>query len=597
MGNDGLDLEGILRIPWNVEIKLTAQAGYTQSGPLYLKTDTFVDTSSLPSAVDSTMTQDGSRIIKIRSVILDSRGLPTGQPIATNLIINNCLLMGTCGVNRNGRILVPNHNEKGARRRTSASASTIMMQGAGMAGGRENNNTTRNSEAGGDYDIPATYQNESNHDWSYCKPGHRQGNVVELVDNKFAVEIAGEPCVWIFSRTPPISSQANAANSNNRDSGAGGFASQMLRRRTGSFSAGHIQSHHIPTAASAAGPSTQQSNKSSTSDIGNSLFGAGNRSDASRAGTSVYLLEVQYYLRLETGLPLYIPITRHLWGELAKSPEGCAIIDDLHCIQEMLALARDRGPNTKSIDCRGALWALGHIGSSDLGFAAICAQDPDFVSWCIDLACCSPDYHMRGTAFQVIGLLSRSGKAQRQLRQLRWDYSPPGSRAAFAMPRNFRDLFAHHSHNHERLSSAASYKLAPPPEVCGATPLLNPGEVSPELELINYLLRFPGMLLYKESRAKIELLRSSHPEMLSSRAVFVVVMKLLEKYTFKLAARREIVKMFSAHAKTKAPPPQTRERGLGSKGGGGANSSANGSASASFATAGSITITPTMSEN
>ena len=124
-------------------------------------------------------------------------------------------------------------------------------------------------------------------------------------------------------------------------------------------------------------------------------------------------------------------------------------------------------------------------------------------------------------------------------------------------------------------------------------PLLNLVDSKPELEFFNYLLKFPGMLLYKESRAKIELLRSTHPELLSSRAVFVVVMKILEKYTFKLVARREIVKMFSVHARTKVPPPP--------RGGNKpqpANSSSNVSASASFAAAGSaIHITPNLSEN
>jgi len=571
VGNDGIDLEGLLRVPWNVEVKLTAQAGYTQSGSLYLKTDTFVDTSSLPSSVDATMTQDGTRIIKIRSVILDSRGLPSGQPIATNLIINNCLLIGGCGVVRSGRLVPPAHAEKSRRRVSASSASAMMMQT-----GRDSLSNGRNSEVG-DQDTPVTFQNDSQ-DWSYCKPGHRQGHVVEMHDNKFAVEIAGEPCVWIFSRTATTShsssSSAGSQSASIRD-GNTAFASHVLRRRTGSFSAGLVQANP---------------NQNDKTDVGNTLFG-NNRTDASRAGSTVYLVEVQYHLRLETGLPLFIPIGRHVWGELAKSPEGCAMLEDLRCIREMLAIARDTGPHAKSSERRAALWALGHMGSTDLGFAALTAEDPDFLTWCIDLTCCSPEYHMRGTAFQVIGLVSRSSKAQKQLRHLRWDCSPAGSRAAVAMPYNFRDLFSHHSHNHERISAAASYKLPPPPEVCGATPMLNAGTVSPELELINYLLKFPGMLLYKESRAKIEVLRNAHPELLSSRAVFVVVMKILEKYTFKLAARREIVKLFSSHARSKVPV-KDRERGAR----GSATASASVSQAASF-TGGAPFTPPSISEN
>jgi hypothetical protein len=82
-------------------------------------------------------------------------------------------------------------------------------------------------------------------DWSICRPGHRN-IITELGDRRFSVEIPGEPLVYIFCR-------ALNQDSSNR--------SWRLREGTS----------------------------------------ATPRSDPSRAGSGfTYLVEVHYYLRLET---------------------------------------------------------------------------------------------------------------------------------------------------------------------------------------------------------------------------------------------------------------------------------------------------------
>lgn len=61
----------------------------------------------------------------------------------------------------------------------------------------------------------------------------------------------------------------------------------------------------------------------------------------------------------------------------------------------------------------------------------------------------------------------------------------------------------------------------------------------------------PGMILAADSKARLEKLRVQRPEAFASRAVWVGVMHLFDTYTFKLASRRDVTKMFSVDAKKK----------------------------------------------
>lgn len=121
-----LDLHGLLRVPWNMEVKLTTQAAYQAlSSPEYLKVDTFLgfdtkyhvtfmvniitwycvpDVSELSSPFCFETTSDSSRLIRVRGIVLDGKGYPYGQIIPQNKIISNTLMAGVCPINKDGRI-------------------------------------------------------------------------------------------------------------------------------------------------------------------------------------------------------------------------------------------------------------------------------------------------------------------------------------------------------------------------------------------------------------------------------------------------------------------------------------------------------------
>lgn len=136
---------------------------------------------------------------------------------------------------------------------------------------------------------------------------------------------------------------------------------------------------------------------------------------------------------------MFVQMPRHLYGELARTPEGCSLISKARIIETQLACVHNS--EEPHLQRRAALWALGHIGATELGCTAICFVDPSFLEWCVRMACEDTNYAMRGAAFQCLGLLSRSAKGSRKLNQLQWLAAPADGNSAVAVPRTPGQLF------------------------------------------------------------------------------------------------------------------------------------------------------------
>ena len=57
--------------------------------------------------------------------------------------------------------------------------------------------------------------------------------------------------------------------------------------------------------------------------------------------------------------------------------------------------------------------------------------------------------------------------------------------------------------------------------------------------------------MYRDSKQRLDLMKKERPELFSKRSLFVEVLKILDAYTFKLTARREVLKLFTNNAKLK----------------------------------------------
>lgn len=167
----------------------------------------------------------------------------------------------------------------------------------------------------------------------------------------------------------------------------------------------------------------------------------GQPQSAAKTDSTVILVEIQYLMKLETGLSALVPIAHHLFGELGKSHKGCSIITEKKILNQQIEIAKNE--NADEFKRKGALWTLGQICSSESGCSTVLEHDSSFIDWCVSYVCSGENLGLRGTMFYILGLVSRSKRGSAKLFQLNWVSSPVGSNAAVAVPQNPSALFQH----------------------------------------------------------------------------------------------------------------------------------------------------------
>mmetsp|Transcript_21477 Transcript_21477/g.31154 ORF Transcript_21477/g.31154 Transcript_21477/m.31154 type:complete len:1569 (+) Transcript_21477:93-4799(+) len=512
----GVDIEGLLRMPWNIEVKVTGPSGVEAE---YVKVDTYLDSSELGCPASNDMTSDTLRLVKVRGVVLDKQGIPSGHAVMNDRTLMSALLCGVCPVKRDG-VVMPSEE------RSTSSSNPISNTTSGDMRGSLGNSTVNHSihrrrksvaaakssysspdllgSVRGSYcepapewstsgDVPLTFLSDHLQDWTKCKPSHRLK--LRQIDipgtDRFAVEISGEPTVFIFSRNAPSSKGSD---------------------------------RHAQT-----------------------------RIDSRPQQPSVaYLVEVHYVLRLQTGQAAFLPLPRHMYGELSRTSAGMKLMHSQNIIPDLLL--RAQAVSTPSSDVIAALWALGHISSSENGIQAIIAIDKNFVAWCIEIATENRSYSVRAVAFTVLGLISRTEKGSQQLSSCGWEAAPIHY-IAVAVPKDPSVLFESAINNSPDMEHMGQTELAM------SSPFhrrfrdtttwfgFDGSDGDLESNILQCIAKLPGQLLYKDSYATLMKYHTSHSEMFQSRKLYMAVHDILANYTFKLSLRRMIMGLFSPGAK------------------------------------------------
>jgi rapamycin-insensitive companion of mTOR len=563
----GVDLEGLLRLPLNIEAKVLAPLIKT-SGPgsgvgggkdaaRYIRLDSYLDTSELRCPASNEMTSDNLRTVKVRGIVLNAKGEPGGFPVMNDRILMSCLLCGTCPVSKEGRVGLSANNlgqrsggsgsgsgggggdrEMGADGGRATSASVSKSSNMSVQARRQSIISANTGDKDADWykdqaDVPVSALNAAIHDWTTCKPTHRTAPrrlPVPGDPHKYSIELPGEPAVFVFSTVPPPGT----------GSGAGDKASAAV----------------------------------------------------------TFLVEVHYVLSLQTGQSAFLPLPRHMYGEMARTGEGRALLANrrivsslLHHVEQYAAgismyvpsspakqgndpsgcysPSPPRPPSSSSAAASSlppptthiisSLWGLGHIAAIEEGFQLILDVCPRFVPSCIDLATEAMSYSVRSCAFSVLGLISRTESGSVQLAANKWEASPIHY-VAVAVPDDPSVLFSCDGDLEAELEavetlggvqSQSQDRVPFSVHELQETLALEERTLSVESELLEAVGRLPGQLLYKETLARIKELKRARPEAFANRGLFLGVHALLEKYTFKLSIRRFLLDLFAVEAKQK----------------------------------------------
>lgn len=122
-------------------------------------------------------------------------------------------------------------------------------------------------------------------------------------------------------------------------------------------------------------------------------------------------------LELELGL-----VPPHFYRELARTDEGCRLLEKSGHFNEFASTIRDFKLEEEDGEVltkvKGCLWAIGNVGSMELGVHFL--EETEIVGSIVAIAENAEVMSLRGTAFFVLGLISRSEHGNEMLLEHGW---------------------------------------------------------------------------------------------------------------------------------------------------------------------------------
>jgi rapamycin-insensitive companion of mTOR len=267
----------------------------------------------------------------------------------------------------------------------------------------------------------------------------------------------------------------------------------------------------------------------------------------------------------------------HLYGELASTRPGCALLAETKHVDEFAGTAFGESRDA-AVRC-GALWALGHIGRSASGLQAFLAAD-GLVPRIIAVAERSADLSLRGTAFYALGLIAATEQGRELLGRHQW-HTPKNHRALIALPADVgRSGFLRvdsvgddigESDSPQRQPAAVGSQLsgggsAPAaaadsgdsavelivgsvPNDCvpapyKPAPFAGVAEPSSDQELMRLIVNLSNHILSESSVRQLKRIYQENAERFLNPSLYAIVLKLLQLYHFRLPFRRFIYGLF-----------------------------------------------------
>ncbi|KAJ5614109.1 hypothetical protein N7528_007763 [Penicillium herquei] len=228
----------------------------------------------------------------------------------------------------------------------------------------------------------------------------------------------------------------------------------------------------------------------------------------------------------------------HFYRELARTAEGCKLLEQSGHFNEFAWTIRDfrldEEEHEALLKVKGCLWAVGNVGSMELGALFL---DTEIVQRIVVIAESAGVLTMRGTAFFVLGLISRSRHGLQVLRELGWDSAidQEGDSLGFCLPTDFRKLFLISFPGYNEKS-----KRTPQDALKEATTDPDPTNQ----KILKHVVDMGNTVLSKRSATDLHNLKSKQPERFHQVHLFRKTLCILESHHFRLPARRFALDLF-----------------------------------------------------
>ncbi|KAK0623643.1 Rapamycin-insensitive companion of mTOR, N-term-domain-containing protein [Immersiella caudata] len=264
----------------------------------------------------------------------------------------------------------------------------------------------------------------------------------------------------------------------------------------------------------------------------------------------------------------------HFYRELTRTQEGCKLLSEKGHFNEFVSTIRDYGMQSDDpemiVKVKGCLWAVGNVGSMELGAPFL--ESCDVVEHIVKIAQSHEIMSLRGTAFFVLGLISRSIHGLEILSENGWDANTNimGISLGFCIPANLGKLFSLQPWKHTSVTTiqlpgtqkTEAAKLPAIPSRPRSESLMKAIQEEEGLDttetrrveldpdptnqrILELVIDLANMVLYRRARAELMQIKA-HKKAIGFKQprLFRRVMGLLECHHYRLADRSMIVGLF-----------------------------------------------------
>ncbi|CAI7600943.1 unnamed protein product [Penicillium pancosmium] len=228
----------------------------------------------------------------------------------------------------------------------------------------------------------------------------------------------------------------------------------------------------------------------------------------------------------------------HFYRELARTAEGCKLLEQSGHFSEFAWTIRDFRLEEEDYEVllkvKGCLWAVGNVGSMELGAPFL---EPEIVQRIVTIAESAGVLTMRGTAFFVLGLISRSKHGLQVLRGLGWDSAidQNGHILGFCLPTDHRKLF---------LISFPGYKSDAKRTSQNKLKEATTDPDATNQKILKLIVDMGNTVLSKRAATDLHSIKSKQPEKFHQVHLFGKTLCILESHHFRLPARRFAIDLF-----------------------------------------------------
>ncbi|BGP49997.1 hypothetical protein JCM10450v2_005902 [Rhodotorula kratochvilovae] len=225
----------------------------------------------------------------------------------------------------------------------------------------------------------------------------------------------------------------------------------------------------------------------------------------------------------------------HLYGELARTAEGCEILRDSGHLDEFVDVVQAHEESALEqgyvIELKSVLWAVGHIGATPYGLAIL--DEYDVLTDLVKIAAFSPVYSLRGTATYALAFISSTEEGAEMLDELGWEsvFTPLRGPTGICVPMYLSDYIFTPLWDPPLLDLPGTFDLPP-------------STSSVEREALTALANLSNHILATKASRALARLKARHPALFASPALYARAGEMLASHHYRLAVRRYVLELF-----------------------------------------------------